>query len=443
MSILDRLFKTKGLPEHEPQITFGRYSDAYKSPSRLLAWDQAQALFEKEQYIECYKAFFTYLRDENEDNVRFEMIKGGLKFEFYQGSKKIVGSATSRRLKVEAKVVNANSFNVGILRRLLEQNFSLRYSRFALDEHGNVTIVFDTLTIDGSPYKLYYALQELATKADKQDDLLVEEFRNLENVDTDHLEALPEQEKEVKYQYIKSTIENALLEIESPILQQNSYARSIGYLLLDIVFRLDYLIKPEGFMMETLEHIHRQYYQSDGLSIAQKNKILCNGLKELIKRPKEEFFKEMYRVRSTFGITHSVNHDRVASLIHNELPTMDWYQSNGHNALALSIPGYIVGYCMFNYAVPEPDRDLMHLYYQVIESKYFKALGFSNFYYDPDNGRFDKKGIRKAVQKITENYKNTYPNFNPNYSALQFDHIANFCRSFLQMVGNLNLAKTE
>ena len=27
---------------------------------------------------------------------------------------------------------------------------------------------------------------------------------------------------------------------------------------------------------------------------------------------------------------------------------------------ALSIPGYIVGYCMFNYAVPEPDRDLMH-----------------------------------------------------------------------------------
>lgn len=443
MSILDRFFKTKDLPQNEPKITFGRYSDAYKSPPRLQAWDEAQLLFEKEQYIASYKAFLTYLRDEEEDNVRFEMTKGGLKFEFYQGSKKIIGTATSRRLKVEAKVVNADSFNVGILRRLLEQNFSLRYSRFALDELGNVTIVFDTLTIDGSPYKLYYALQELATKADKQDDLLVEEFRNLENVDTGHLEALPEQEKEVKYQYIKNTIEKALREIESPTLQQNSYARSIGYLLLDIVFRLDYLIKPEGFMMETLEHIHRQYYQSDGLSIAQKNKTLCNGLKELIKRPKEEFFKEMYRVRSTFGITHSVNHDRVASLIHNELPTMDWYQNNGHYALALSIPGYIVGYCMFNYAVPKPDRDLIHLYYQIIESGYFKALGFSNFYYDPANGRFDKRSIRKAIQKITETYKDIYPNFNPNYPALQFDDLANFSRSYLKMIEALDLAKTE
>jgi hypothetical protein len=236
MSILDRFFKTKGLPEHEPKITFGRYSDAYKSPSKLRAWDDAQALFEKEQYIASYKAFLTYLQDEEEDNVRFEMTREGLKFEFYQGSKKVTGTATPRSLKAEARVVNADSFNVGILRRLLEQNFSLRYSRFALDEHGNVNIIFDTLTIDGSPYKLYYALQELATKADKQDDLLVEEFRNLENVDTDHLEALPEKEKEVKYQYIKHTIEKALQEIESPLLQQNSYARSIGYLLLDIVF---------------------------------------------------------------------------------------------------------------------------------------------------------------------------------------------------------------
>ena len=443
MSIFDRFFKSKDVSSQEPKIKFGRYSDAYKSPSRLHAWDEAQDLFEKEQYIECYKAFFTYLRDDNEDNVRFEVNRKGLTFELYQGSKKIIGTATTRRVKVEAKVVNADSFNVGVMRRLLEQNFSLRYSRFALDESGNVTIVFDTLTIDGSPYKLYYALQELATKADKQDDLLVEEFRNLENVDTDHLESLPQQEKEIKYQYIKAAIENALQEIESPVLRQNSYSRSIGYLLLDIVFKLDYLIKPEGFMMETLEHIHRQYYQNDGLSIAQKNKILCNGLRELIKRPKEDFFKEMYRVRSTFGITHSVNHDRVASLIYNELPTMDWYQNNGHDALALSIPGYIVGYCMFNYAVPKPDRDLMHLYYQIIESDYFRALGFPAVYYDAGNKRFDKKGIKKAIQKIVEHYKSTYPNFNPNYTLLKYDNKTNFCRSYLQMIGSLDLAKTE
>lgn len=443
MSIFDRLFGNNTTDQEEPKIRFGRYSDAYKAPESLTAWDKAQAYFEREQYLRCYESFFDYLRDEEEDNVRISKVVGGLAFEIYQGSKKITGLATPHSVKAEAKIVKTESFNVGIMRRLLEQNFSLKYSRFALDDEGNICILFDTSTIDGSPFKLYYALQEVATKADKQDDLLLEEFKQLELVEASHLKPLPQSEKEVKYEFIKNAITNALKEVESTALQDKSFARSIGYLLLDLVFKLDYLIKPEGFMMETLEHIHRKYYENDRLPVIQKNKILCEGLRELLKRPKEDFFREMYHVRSTFAITHTVNHDRVASFIANELPTMDWYEQNGLNKLALSIPGFVVGYCMFNYAVPKPDRELMHLYYQIVESDYFKALGFSKTYYDPAQATLNKKGIKKAIQKICDSNTERYPYLNPNTNLLNYDNLVVFSRSYLNMIQSLNFSSTR
>ncbi len=443
MGIFDLLFGTDDEKVEQPNISFGRYSDSYKDSSRYAAWDISLEKFDEQEYLESYKQFFYYLRDEQEDNVRCKEVQGGLQFELYQGSKKITGLATPQKVKVEAKVVKAEALNVAFMRRLLEQNFNLKYSRFALDGEGNITIVFDTYTLDGSPYKLYYALKEVATKADKQDDLLLEEFKILQPVDITHLEELPQEEKEAKYAYIRQQIEKVLNEIEYGKLDKSQYSGSIGYLLLDLIYKLDYLIKPEGFMMETLEHLHRKYYESDGQSTAYKNQALCNELQELLDRDKEEFFKEMYRVKSTFGITHSVHHDRVVSIIDAELYHMDWYKEHGHFNVAMAIPGYIVGYCMFNYAVPKPDRDLFHLYYQIIEPDYFRSLGFKINYYGPATGKFDKRAIKRAISRIVDQNKAYYPNLSPATGTLSYDSLPDFAKSYLLMIRNMDMVKTD
>jgi len=443
MGLFDRIFRLKTEEAEQPKISFGRYSDSYKDSSRYTAWDVALEKFDHQEYLESYKQFFYYLRDEEEDNVRYEEVKGGLRFELYQGSKKITGSATPQKVSVEAKVVRAESLNVAFMRRLLEQNFNLKYSRFALDHEGNIAIIFDTYTLDGSPYKLYYALKEVATKADKQDDLLLEEFKTLQPVDTTHLQELPQHEKEAKYNYIVTQIKKALAEAENGKLDKIQYSGSIGYLLLDLIYRLDYLTKPEGFMMEALELLHRKYYENDGMATAGKNQVLCAELKLLLERDKEEYFKEMYRVKSTFGITHSVHHDRVVSIIDAELYHMDWYKEHGYESVAMAIPGYIVGYCMFNYAVPKPDRDLFNLYYQVVESAYFKSLGFTANYYDEAAQKFDKRAIKQAISRIVENNRAYYPNLNPSVGSLNYSSLPDFARSFLLMMRNLEMAKTD
>ena len=63
----------------------------------------------------------------------------------------------------------------------------MNFGRFALGESNELLVVFDTYTLDGSPYKLYFALKEMATQADKFDDLLLDEFDMLKPVEVSHL----------------------------------------------------------------------------------------------------------------------------------------------------------------------------------------------------------------------------------------------------------------
>ena len=443
MGFFNRIFGYGDVDDPQPDISFGRYSDSYKTSLNYTAWDDALEHFENENYLECFKQFFKFLRDDNEDNVKYWEEDGALQFELYQGSKKITGFANDKRLKAEAKIAKTAEFNVGFMRRLMEQNYDLEYSRFALDENNNLSIVFDTYSLDGSPYKLYYALKEVATNADKQDDLLLDEFKVLTPVDTSHLTALPVDEKEIKYNFIVQEINHAYDLIDNGKLEVDQYPGAIAYLLLNLVYKLDYLIKPEGYMMETLERANRLYFAKDGQNTIQKIQVLRKELQKLLDRPKESYFKEMYRVISTFGITAPVNHDRIVTLINNDLYNMDWYQDNGHHAIALSIPGYIVGYCMFNYAVPKPARDLFHLYYKITESSFFQRLGFENIFYDHTTEKFNRRAIRRAIEHIVANNKQQYGKCYPNTNSLKYDSLLDFAKSYLNMVKNLDMTKID
>ncbi len=443
MGLLDRIFGGKEEAISQPDITFGRYSDSYKTDANYDSWDLALEKFEQEDYLDSYREFFKYLRDEGEDNVKWEEKDGTIHFEIYQGSKKITGFANNKKLKAEAKVARSQFLNVGFMRRLIEQNFSLKFSRFALDVDHNISVVFDSYTLDGSPYKLYYALKEVATQADKQDDLLIDEFKMLEPLDTSHLQDLPEWEKEVKYNFIQAQVQKVLDEIASGVLNRDQYPGGISYLLLNLIYKLDYLVKPEGYMMETLERVHRRYFAKGDKPLVEKNALLCKELQKLLDRPREEFFKEMYRVKTTFGITTPVNHDRVVGFIDGELNHMDWYFDNNHHNVALAIPGYIVGYCMFNYAIPKPDRDLFHLYFEIVEADYFRKLGFHLNYYDFDNQKLNKKAIRKAIDRIVDDNRSRFTRLTPATGSLNFDSIEAFAKSYLLMIRNLDLTKMD
>ncbi len=441
MSFLDRFFN-KDEPIDEPDIKFGRYSDTYRTRAQNDAWYTSLEQFEQGKYLDAYRSFFNYLYDKNEDNVHWVEEKGGIRFDISQGSKKIRGFINPHKVTVSTKVAEVDALNVGFMRRLLEINFDLKYSRYALNEENDIVMTFDSYTLDGSPYKFYYALKELATNSDKQDDLLVDEFETLHIPNEGTIHPIPDAEKETKYNFIIQKIDTLFTTIENTTLDVNKYPGGIAYLLLDAVYRLDYLISPEGYMMEALERMHRLYFaKDDKVSTIQKNQHLQKELKKLRERSSEEYYKELYNVSSTFGITSPVGYDEIISILDGELRRMEWYKENGHEEIALAIPGYIVGYCLFNYAVPKPVRDFFQLYYQIMEGVYFKNLGFTTLYYDPSTKKFDKRAIKRAIQQIEDENEDAYPKLDADTSMLNFDSLPDFAESYLLMMRVLNMTK--
>ena len=440
MSFWDKIFGSKSeQAKAVPRIRFGRYSDSYKEKSQYDAWETSLDLFEESKYLESYKAFFTYLRDEKEDNVRWLEEDGGIRFEVLQGSKRVSGFADARQVKAEARIAHAQELSVAFMRRLVESNYTLEHSRYALDDDNNLIVKFDTSTLDGSPYKLYYALKEVAINADKQDDLLLDEFETLLSpVEMGSKTELSVAEKEVKYNFIKNEIQSVLGEIDKGTLSGEKYPGGISYLLLGLAYKIDYLTVPEGFTMETIERIHRTYFNTEEKTMVQKNIFIRKELEKINARSKELIFNELYCTSASFGIVAPKGHDSLASIIEGELPNMDWYEENKHEKVAQAVTAYIVGNALFNYALPKPVKELLELYYRVLESKYFTDLGFLPAYFDEEKKVFNQKEIKNAIRLIVDTSKDKFPSLSPDLVHLDFSTPCRFARTYLLLIKNLD-----
>lgn len=442
MGFFDRLFGGHSYDENQPEVKIGRFSDAYKRKDRYEAWDRSLELFEEGKYREAFRDFFFYLSDHEHDNVQTEESEEELKFCLYQGSKQIDGFINGEKVRAEAKIARTKNLNIGFLRRMMEQNFMLKYGRYALDEEDNITILFDSYLLDGSPYKLYFALKEVAVNADKLDDLLLDEFDMLQEINNTHIDELPEVERKAKVEFMKSEIKYALDYIDSGKLNIEQYPGGIAYLLLDLMYKIDYLVAPEGPTVEAVERMHRTYFSNDRSSALQKVLALRKSLQELYDKDNAEIEKELYAVISTFGITTPSEHDKVKAFIESELQHMDWYMENKHEEIAESVSGFIVGYCLFNYAVPLPDKTFFHLYYQVMEHQYFKDLGFTLGFVE-DSGKINGRSIKNAIDDIADKFKDKYPKLKPRTKGLNFKTKSEFAKSFLKMVHELDLTEKK
>lgn len=439
MEFLRKLFDRK--PEapgiFDTPVRFGRFSDVYRTTEQNEAFDEAVKMHKKGDYLGSYRRFLEFLSHPKEGNVKVEEANGRLDFELFQGSRKIVGFASQEKFYASSKIALAKQLSPNFMRRLLEQNFELKYSRFCLSPEQEIVILFESASLDGSPYKVYPGLKEMAVFADKNDDLLIDEFEQLAHVDQAPILKLPEEIANAKYEFITSEIKAALAIMDRGEPDPGKYPVGYSFLLLSTNYKLDYLTKPEGYLMERLENVHRIAFRQDGFGPAKKNEEIRKEFEKLLERPKSRYLEELYEVHSTFGITGPIEHQKLGLIIEQELPHMNWYQENGYDELALAIPEYIVSHCLFYYTIPPPDKALFHLFLNVIEAEYFRSIGIPAM---RNGATLDKKGIKKAIEFVEENFKEQYPALAIDHSTLVFDSLPQFAGSFLNMVRSLNIS---
>lgn len=432
--VLDKLFGWMKRKEEDPQITFGRYSDNNKSVRQVEKWTEADNLFKQNQFTGSINAFFEYLCDEDQQNVERETVDGKTRFKLFQGSKLVRGIIDDKMLKAETVIALMKVPSVPVMRKLLEMNFNLYYSRYSVHE-DKIYMRFDTELSAASPNKLYFGLKELATKSDKQDDLLVSEFSALEAIDTEHVMDLPVAEKEIKFQYLQKWINRTLEYIET--LDPEKFSGAISYLLLALVFRIDYLIAPEGKILNELEKIASIYYGKDDKSSSQRNPQMIAGFKKILEKSKEEIFSQLFRSKYTFAIVVPQNIKVLEDTIETALENMVWYRDNNYPGIANKVMEYGFSYAQYSYSLPKPLTDLFRLFMQVNYGEYFEALGFKTVYYNEAENEFEQDDIKEYIETVIDKWKTKYPLLNFKTRKLKFDTLVNFNQSFLEEVADL------
>jgi len=418
--MLDRIFgKGRKKEEPEPDIFFGRYSDNNKPAGKVSRWTDADNLFKQKKYTESIDAFFEYLRDDNVQNVVYERNGAEGRFEFYQGSKIVRGTFNDRQLSAEVTLARMPQPSVPVMRRLLEMNFNLYYSRFALD-NDRLCMRFDSNIGGATPSKLYYGLKELSTKGDKQDDLLVQDFAALQITDTEHITAMPVTEKEIKYEFLQRWLKETLDNVAS--LDPDKVSSGISYMLL--------------LEMERTAAI---YFKKDERLAAEKNRDIIEEFKKIKAKTKEEIFSYLFRSKHTFAIVAPQNHKAITDSIHAANQNMGWYRDNNYPFIASQVTEYGISYCQYSYSLPRMITDLFHLYMRVNYGEYFQSLGFHTIYYDATKMAFNSEKITDHVRAILEKWKSKYPNADFKLQNLRFDTLVNFNYSFTAGIEYLNM----
>ena len=420
----------------EPKISFGRYSDNNKSPEMVSRWTMADTLFKEKKYVESMDAFFEYLGDPAVQNVVYERNGAEGRFELYQGSKIVKGKFDSQQVRAEVTLARMSQPSIPVMRRLLEMNFNLYYSRFALDK-DRLCMRFDTMLEAANPSKLYYGLKEVATRADRQDDLLVQDFTILQSSDREHIVKLSASEKQVKFEFFQGWIRETLDLVSS--LDSDKFSGGIAYMLLALVYRIDYLIAPEGRLFHDLERIAGIYYKKDDRPIPHKSRDMAEEFKKLLALSREEVEACLFRTRHTFATGLPQPHKLVSDAIHNANLNMMWYRDNNYPFIAAKVIEFGIAFCQYTYSMPRVVTELFHLYMMVNYAEYFSALGFKKQYYDPATNQFNTLSITDEIKQIQDRWKRKYPKMDFKLQNLRFDNLVIFGFTFTTEIEFLNL----
>lgn len=435
--MLDRFFsRIKKKTEAEPNIPFGRYSDNNKPVDKVNRWTDADNLFKEKKYTESFDAFFEYLRDDTQDNVVHERNDSNGRFHFFQGSKIIRGTYDKEHLQAEVTLARMPSPSIPVMRRLLEMNFNLYYSRYALDGE-KLCMRFDSDVETANPNKLYYGLKELSTKGDKQDDLLVQDFTGLQRMDVEHILEIPPEEKEIKFNWLQKWITESITFIKT--LDADKFSGGIAYLLLALAYRIDYLITPEGKILHDLEKIVDIYFKKDERQTTEKNRDMITEFEKLKSKTKEEVFAGLYRSKHTFAIVAPQTYKTIADSIYNANQNVNWYKENNYPSIAAQIPEYGIAYCQYSYSLAKPVTEFFQLFMMVNYGEYFRELGFNVSYYNAQTKQFDTDKITDRIKQVIEKWKTKYPNLKMKLENIKYDSLVNFNVSFTTEIEFLNL----
>ena len=422
----------------ENKIRFGRFSDRNKTNEQLLALHQADKLFEEGNCIEGIIKFFEFLKDSKYGNIKYEETNKKVKFSFFQGSKKIKGYLCNGKIYAYSELIKLQKDNDELFKILLNMNYKMKFSKFSLDK-GIIKIEQNQFTKKNSPESLYYSLREMAIIADRYDDYLEMKFEDAEIINKSHIVELEEREFEVKSKYFYDLLQTTFEQVDS--LDTVKFAGARAFILMNSVFKILYLLSPEGILLENLKNIYDFYYTEDNKTQVEKTAFVYSRLNALKKLSIVELKHSLYYVLYTFPEVLPTESTEFINFVKDEIQKIFWYESNEYKNVAQAILEYIVGYSCFSFGTIPVVKELLSIFWQVMNKKFFDDLEIKDLPFEKDKISFFF--LMQKVSSINSAASHIYPKFFFNIKHLNLDNRFEFAKSFIYEMINLNFSQTD
>jgi hypothetical protein len=248
---------------------------------------------------------------------------------------------------------------------------------------------------------------------------------------------IPESEKNIKYKFYKKWIEETIKTVN--LLNEKSYEGGISYLLLSLVYKIDFFLLPEGNIVNELEKLSSNYFTDDGKTFIEKNNSLKDGLQKLNDETENKVIESFYKTISAFSVLNPTNFSPVLNIIKDNQKNIKYYIDNKNEKIALAIYEYIFGYCLYNYGMVKCVSHFFKLAMVLINYEYYLEItGSSGNKYFIDENKLDEKLIKDELNDEIKNSGTEYPELSLNTANLNFSSLLNLLHSFLKEIQNLN-----
>lgn len=433
-----RFFTPDTTPSYE-QNHFGRFISYKKTPLQQEQYQESKKAFSQQRYIEGYEYFFEYLNyfDNGIDceNISFYKDENSLRFKLIQGSAIIKGDITQRRLSAHVNLAHTVKDNIAVMRRLLEKNYMYTYSTFYLDnETLKLKIYFDNISL--SPQKIFFPLRELAINADKEKELLLDEFDDLEPIELDHIEVMDSHIKETKLRFFREWIDKT--EQTVALLPTQEQSGAIAFIWLNLLLKIDYFVTPRGKLGFDIYEAIQEYYEEDNKLVEEKNDTLQKAVVKLKELDTQLLSKSIYPVKQTFDIFNNNTLDEIRSFIEETLSKAVWYKEHRYEEIILTIYEYLGLYMLYNFGLNSCLRELIQFNVRLHNTDFHSALGIPSLY---KGEQLSRTKVTKALQKIIKSYAKVYPHLNDFSHLLNYESSEKFHHSYFGALKTLNFSE--
>ncbi|PLY12379.1 MAG: hypothetical protein C0628_08270 [Sulfurimonas sp.] len=427
-------FQTKTEIKH----SFGRGINASLCKDEENLFNKSYEAFEKKEILNAYEYFLKSLENfsngQSNQNVIIVKKDNKLNFEIFQGTARITGTITKENLYAEVIITKKTLANVALKRLILERNYQLTYAYYFSDnEYIKLKLYLDNITM--TPQKVFYPLREIALNANFDKEHIRSEFSEIALEDIEHLKSMDEEELRLKYGFMQRWIDEINAKIAT--LPSNDNAAMQSFILLYLIFKIDYLIVPKYSIFQKSSKKIAEYFSDENLTVESKNEEIREYINELHEMNFEEFKTNFYDAKYTFNPSDKSPHEEIEIFINESLAKIRWYKNNRYNQVIPTMYKYIALYLLYNYGLHPVTKALLHTLVEIQNPAFFKELGYGTLY-DEQEAKFSKKAIISKIEDIILPYQSRYKMLKSFGDKLNFTSLNEFSNSFYLQLKNLD-----